>query len=320
MANVKFPRSGSLQFWPRVRAKRQYPVVKSWAQSKEVKLQGFAGYKVGMMHAITTIVDPLSKAKKTMEKVLPLTIIECPSMKIASIKLYKNGIVKTEIINSKLDKELAKKIKIPKKATKKIEDIKPEEYDDIKITIYTQPKQTGIGKKKPEVFEVAIGGSVEEKINFAKENMQKEITIKDVFTEGQSLDVHGVTKGKGTQGPVRRFGIHIRQSKSEKTKRGPGSLGPWCGQRHIMWRVPHAGKMGYHTRTEFNKQIIKIGEKPEEININGGITRYGVVKNNYVLVKGGVIGPKKRMVILTKSIRPNPKKERKIPPIKFIRK
>ena len=52
--------------------------------------------------------------------------------------------------------------------------------------------------------------------------------------DGDQLDFHCVTKGKGYQGPVKRFGIQIRARKAEKTKRGPGSLGSWKGQQQMM--------------------------------------------------------------------------------------
>ena len=87
-----------------------------------------------------------------------------------------------------------------------------------------------------------------------------------------------------------------RTHKAEKTKRGPASLGAWCGQGKMMYRVAHAGQMGYWQRTEHNKQILKIGSKPEEINPKGGFKHYGVVKNSYVLFMGSVIGPSKRMI------------------------
>ncbi|MBI5072518.1 50S ribosomal protein L3, partial [Candidatus Woesearchaeota archaeon] len=84
--------------------------------------------------------------------------------------------------------------------------------------------------------------------------------------------------------------------KSEKTKRGPGSLGGWISQAHFMYRVAHAGQMGYHNRTEWNKWIVKISDKPEEINPKGGFIHYGNVKNEYILVKGSVQGPAKRLI------------------------
>mgnify|MGYP001594856626 FL=1 len=71
-----------------------------------------------------------------------------------------------------------------------------------------------------------------------------------------------------------------------------------------MWRTAHAGKMGYHLRTEYNKQIIKIGNKPEEINTKGGTLDYGIVKNTYLLIKGSLGGPSKRLIKLTEPTRP----------------
>jgi len=47
------------------------------------------------------------------------------------------------------------------------------------------------------------------------------------------VDSKTFTKGKGFQGPVKRFGISLRSHKSEKVIRGPGSLGPWKGQTKL---------------------------------------------------------------------------------------
>ena len=125
-----------------------------------------------------------------------------------------------------------------------------------------------------------------------------------------------VTRGKGFQGPVKRFGISIRQHKSEKSIRNPGSLGPWCGQGHIMWRVAHAGKMGYHLRTEYNKQILKFITDPKEVFFKGGIINYGNAKNPVILIKGSVAGPKKRLIIFQKASRA--KKQPQLPIIQNI--
>jgi len=137
-----------------------------------------------------------------------------------------------------------------------------------------------------------------------------------VFEEGNWADIRGISTGKGYQGPVKRFGIAIRHHKSEKTKRGPGSLGGWSAQGHVMYRVAHAGQMGFHQRIEYNKQILKIGNKPEEINPKGDFLHYGKVKTDYLLVKGSVIGPTKRMLLLTKPLRPKPQEQ--LPTIQYI--
>ena len=52
MGQSHAPRHGSMQFWPRKRARRMYPRVRSWADCKDAKPLGFAGYKVGMTHVI----------------------------------------------------------------------------------------------------------------------------------------------------------------------------------------------------------------------------------------------------------------------------
>lgn len=70
-----------------------------------------------------------------------------------------------------------------------------------------------------------------------------------------------------------------------------------------MWRTAHAGKMGYHLRTEYNKWLVKISNKPDEINIKGGFLGYGVVKNNHILIKGSLGGPQKRLIRFTESRR-----------------
>lgn len=306
MGKAHNPRHGSMQFWPRRLARRIYSRVRSWPNQKEIGLLGFSGYKAGMTQALV-VDNRKTSSTKGMQITLPVTVVECPPIKIASSRFYKktiNGLkLVSEIYAEKLDKEISKKISTPKKSKNKIEDIK--EFDDIRINVYTQPKLTGIGKKKPELYEVGLGGSKEDKVNFVKENLGKEIKIGDVFKEGDQLDFHCVTKGKGYQGPVKRFGIQIRARKAEKTKRGPGSLGSWKGQQHMMYRVAHAGKMGCHTRTEYNKLLLKIGEKPEEVNPKGGFVNYGVVKGNYIIVKGSIGGARSRVIRMVKAIRPN---------------
>jgi large subunit ribosomal protein L3 len=296
-----------MQVWPRVRAKRIYPGPKGFSSSKDAAIEGFAGYKVGMTHIIIT--DGRKNSMTKGEDIsMPVTIVECPPIRIAGVRFYKKGYKSTNVftdILAKPDKELSRKIDVPKKESKKLDDMKPEDFDDLRVLVQTQPKMTGIGKKKPELFEMCIGGSKEDRLNFAKENLGKELHVKDVFKEGQVVDIHSVTKGKGTQGPVKRFGVKVRNHKSEKTTRGPGSLGGWTCQGHVMYRIAHAGQMGFHNRVDYNKQIMMIGEDPEQVNAKGGFVRYGKVKNPYILLKGSVPGPSKRMIRMSTAIRPD---------------
>jgi len=299
-----------MQFWPRKKAKSEVVRIRSWAESKEAKPLGFAGYKAGMTHVFITDNRPNSITKGEDIR-MPVTVIECPPIKVAGFILYKKDAyglhAASQILADKLDKDLAKNFPLPKKTVKKAADVKIDDYADLRLLVFTQPKLTGIGKKKPELFELGIGGDLNAKFEYAKNNLGKEIKVQDVFKEGQAVDTRAVTRGKGFQGPVKRFGVAIRRHKSEKTKRGPGSLGPWHGL--LNWTVSHAGQTGYHQRVEYNKWLLKLGNNPDEINPKGGFLRYGVIKNNFILLKGSIQGPAKRLIKLVQPLHPN----RKIP-------
>ncbi len=320
MSNVRKPRAGSMQVWPRKRAARQYPKVRAWAQTSEKKALGFAGYKVGMTHTI--IVNNIKTSKTKGDEIFcPCTVLECPPLKVAGVKLYSQTIygfqTKTQINSKSLDKELVERkllTKHKKSNEENLSKLSASDFDDLTLIVHTQPKLIHL-KKKPEVFEIGLGGSKEDKLNFAKEKLGKELSVRDVFAEGNQIDTHAVTIGKGFQGPMKRFGITRRRHKSEKSIRNPGSLGGWQAQGHVMYRVAHAGQMGYHVRTEYNKQILKISDKPEEINIQGGFSRYGVVNATYILLRGSIAGPKKRMIRINQAIRPNPKITKEAPSI-----
>ncbi len=301
MPDINSPRKGTIQFWPRKRARRAYPRLKSKPKTKDIKLLGFAGYKAGMTHVIVEDTRPTSMTKN--ENVMwPVTVIECPPMKALSIRFYKKtteGLkLISEIFSKNTTKEIIRKLKPGKNSEA------PKDYDELRLVIYTQPKLTGVGQKKPQVFEMGIGGNSKEgQLEYAKQLLDKEIKLSDVFKQGQFLDVHAVTKGKGFQGTVKRFGVRIRQHKAEKTKRGIATLGSWKPKR-VDFRVAQAGKTGYNQRTEYNKLALKIGNDAKEINPKGGFKQYGIVKNEYMLIKGSIPGIQKRLIIMSEPVRP----------------
>jgi large subunit ribosomal protein L3 len=311
------PRYGSMQYWPRKRAKGSRAKVGTWPGNQNVL--GFAGYKVGMTHVMITDNKPTSETKG-QDIVCPVTIVECPALKVIGVRFYKKtnyGLQPlSQVFCENVDKTLSRSICVPKKPAKKFDDFKA--YDDIAIIVCTQPRLTSIGKKKPEVFEIRIGGKIEDKAKIAKEKLGKEISLSDVFKEGESIDIHAITKGKGFQGPVKRFGISMKSHKSEKARRNPGSLGGWSAQGHVMYRVAHAGQMGYHIRTDFNKQILKIGNNAEEIMQKGGFIRYGLIKSQYALISGSLPGAKKRLITLTHPLRPDRNVPKEAPSITYI--
>ncbi|MBI4449110.1 50S ribosomal protein L3 [Candidatus Woesearchaeota archaeon] len=308
MPTIRQPKKGTWQFWHRARARRPHARIRTYRDSADTKPLGFAGYKAGMGHAIVMDNRPNSPNFKTKISI-PFTIIECPPLRVAGIALYSKdgyGLHKAGQINAeKLDKELGRKVTLPKKKGDPLlnHPTTITNIADVKLIVHTQPKLINL-KKTPELFELGIGGKTpSDKLAAAQRFLGKDITIKDVFAEGHQIDVHAITKGHGIQGPVKRFGVSLRSHKSEKTKRGPGNVGPWAGNR--SWTVSHAGQMGYHQRFQHNSLVLRIGEKGADITPAGGLAHYGVVSQNYLLVKGSVGCPTKRLIKLTPSIRPN---------------
>ncbi len=307
------PRRGSMGVWPRKRANKPRPRVRGWAVLKDSMLSAFPGYKVGMAQALVQD-NGVNSMTKGQNIVIPTTIIECPPINVFGVVFYKHTSYGPKTIITALSPQLDKKtlsraITIPKNH-KKIEDVKEESFDDLRLLIHTNPRKTSVGKKKPEVFEMSVGGDKKAKLEYAKQVLGKEVNVNEILSVGSLIDAHSITKGKGYQGPVKRFGVAIRHHKSEKTKRGPGSLGPWHGPK--MWRVSHAGQMGYHQRIDYNKRILSFETDPAKVNPSGGFVRYGFVKSNYLVIKGSLPGPKKRMILLRKASRPSKIKEQLI--------
>lgn len=299
MPETHKPRDSSLQYWPRKRASRQYPSIKHWPESKENKPLAFAGYKAGMTKVF---LKDNKKGSPTYGQTIshPVTILETPPLLVLGLRYYKDKKSIGEVYGKNIPKDIKKYLKISKKSKE------PKDYEDIRLIVSTQPKKTGMGKKKPEVVEVPMGGKIEEKTKKAKELIGKKLKIEDIFEEGGFVDIIGVTKGKGFQGVVKRHGVKIRGRKDEEHHRQIGVIGT-RGAARVLYTVPQPGQMGFNRRTEFNKQIYKIGENKEEVNPNGGFVNYGDVKGSYTLIKGSVPGPKKRLIILRAPVRQSKK-------------
>ena len=290
---------GSLQFYPRVRAKKVIPNV-NWAPvKKEGKgLLGFIGYKVGMISvwAKDNTEHSLTKSKRIA---IPATILECPVLKIYSVRFYKGDKVMKDVVVTN-DKDLKKKVKLVKEVKQLGEE---KDFDDVRVIVYSDVKSAGFSKKRADMLEIGLSGSNDEKMNFIKEKIGKEISVTEVFGEGL-VDVRGVTKGFGTQGPVKRFGIGLKAKKSEKGQRRPGSLAPWHPAR-VTFRAPQAGQTGYQNRMTYNNLILKVGKIGEDdINKDSGFHKYGKIKTEYLVVKGSIPGPKKRGIVITPAIKP----------------
>jgi len=308
MPEVKKPREGSLAFYPRKRAARIYPNIDTYPSLDKTIPLAFAAYKVGMGHVIA-LDNRKNSPTYGMQISIPVTILEVPPLKVIGVRFYQKttrGLkVLTEIYSKDLPKELERKAKIKSNfSEQKIEEVKKnaEKISNVRLIIATEPKKTGLGKKKPEIFEIEVGGkNSKEKIEYALSLLGKEFLPNEAFKEGEVVDVIAVTKGKGTQGPVKRFGIKIQGRKAKEKLRHVGSLGQERPGK-VRWTVPMAGQMGFQTRTELNKRILKFGNG-NEINPKSGFKRYGIIKSSFVIIEGSVPGSKKRLVMIRKAIR-----------------
>ena len=318
---VSAPHRSSLGY-RRVRARKILPAPRAWPKYEgPPKLLGFVGIKAGMTHVIYIEDRPRSHLANR-ERSVPVTVIETPPIVVFGLRGYARtpyGLkIVAELHSTTVKEQLVRKIKLPKSYDfeKKKENFesKLDIISDLRAIIHSQPYLTGIGMKTPHITEIKIGcNTIKEGYDYGLSLLGKEVLIRDVFKPGEFVDTIGVTKGKGFQGPVKRHGVKILQHKSKGTKRGVGSIGPWHPAR-TMWTIPRYGQMGYHRRTEYNKRIMLIGSDGSEIVPKGGFVKYGLVKNNYVLLKGSVPGPKKRPIFLREPMRtpPQPEKEPQI--------
>jgi large subunit ribosomal protein L3 len=330
MPKINRPRRGSLAFSPRKRAKSPIPKYQSWPLYEGAPvLQGFAGYKVGMTHVIM-VDDHKSSPTEGKEIMVPVTVVEVPSMKVAAIRAYSRDTygkhALTEIWADQLDSVLGRRITMPKNydkkaALKKFSDtMNTGTIVELYAVTYTQPSAlSGVPKKVPDLMEIKVGGSdIRKQFEFAQGLLGNEVTLNNVVQTGAYADITAITTGKGTNGAVKRWGIALRKRKHSVggKERHLGTLGPW-NPHHVRWQVPQIGQLGFQQRTEFNKRILKFSENTSEITPAGGFLHYGVLKNSYILVKGSIPGPVKRLIRIRPAIRQGEHVVR-MPTIQFV--
>ena len=279
MATIHRPRRGSLAYSPRKRAKSEVPRIRSWPEEDKARIAGFAGYKAGMTH-VMMIDDRPRSLTEGMEISTPVTVLEVPPMNVVAVRAYEsyNGGLRPagELWAENLSPELSRAMTVPKKTRGTAPgDLVAlgDDIADVRVLVHTNPTLvSGIPKKVPEIMEMPInGGSMNDRLSFAQTLLGQQVPISSVFELGDLMDTSAVTKGKGTQGPVRRWGIAMAKRKHARTGkvRHVGNLGPWH-PAHISWRVPQLGQMGYHQRTEYNKRLMFIGTDGSKITPDGG--------------------------------------------------
>jgi len=335
------PRHGSLGFLPRKRAANIRGRVKSFPKDDKTKpchLTAFLGYKAGMSTIVRDLDRPGSKMHKR-EIVEAVTVVDTPPVVVVGVVGYvetPRGLrslttVWAEHLSDEIKRRFYKNwYKSKKKAFTKYaakyanqngEQIERElarikKYATVvRVLVHTQVKKTPLAQKKAHLAEIQVnGGSISDKVDFAKEHFEKTVSVDSVVEQNENIDVIAVTAGHGFEGVTHRWGTKKLPRKTHRGLRKVACIGAWH-PAHVMWTVARAGQRGYHSRTSINHKVYRVGKGDDEANAAtefdrtkktitplGGFVRYGEIKNDFVILKGSIPGTKKRVVTLRKSL------------------
>lgn len=317
------PRRGSLAFYPRVRAKSEEARLRNWPELNDnTSLLGFAGFKAGQLQVMT--IDDKEKTPNFGKQLdNSSTVIATPPINIIGIRCYRKDLYGEKAFIDAYSKDFPKglerkfKTKYNEKSFERIES-SIDLISSFFAIASVFPKKANLSQKKPFVFEIGVSGKDNKtKYEYLKGILGKEIKISDVFQNGQLIDVSGITRGKGVEGPITRFGVKRKQHKSRKSVRALGTLGP-ISPAVVMYSVPRQGQRGFHQRTEYNKRILLVSSDVSSqtaslssklsINPPGGFKHFGLVTTDYIVVRGSIPGVPKRLVKMRQPIRNTTKK------------
>ena len=351
MSHRKFeaPRKGSLAYLPKRRTRHHHGRIRHFPRddaAKPVHLTAFMGYKAGMTHVVKYF--ERREGKKVIKKdiVHACSVVECPPMKVVGMvgyiqtprgmrtlatvwaaqldndvkrRFYKNWMNSKKKAFSKYADRFKQDDKSKTSIKRDLERIK-KYCTTVRVLCATQVRKLNLRQVKSHIMEIQVnGGTIAKKVDWAFSKFEQEVSVGEVFADNECIDTIGVTKGKGTQGVIKRFGINRLPRKTHRGLRKVACIGAWHPAA-VKWTVARRGQLGYHSRTEINKKIYRVGAGAVrgvtnnattaadaiEKNITpvGGFPHYGVVNQDFLLIKGGIIGIRKRPVILRKSIFP----------------
>jgi large subunit ribosomal protein L3 len=248
---------------------------------------GFPGYKAGTAHVIT--IDDRAKTPNFGKPLFNLSsVLSLPDAEVVGLRLYshENG------------QDLA--IADAKRADKTAVDRLPlDRTTRVAAVVSSVPRDVGLSQKKSVVLEVGVsGGDTKAQAEFVLGLLGKKVKFTDTFKAGMYVDVLGITKGKGFEGPITRFGVKRKQHKSRKSVRAVAVIGPWHPAA-VMYTVARAGQMGFHQRTETGKRILLTGNaSTSPVTPPGGFPHFGNIGGDYAVVRGSVPGPASRFVMV----------------------
>merc|ERR1712048_1336638 len=314
-------------------------------QAKPCHLTAFMSYKAGMTHIVRDMDRPGSKLHKK-EVAEAVSVLEAPPMVVVGFvgyvetprgpraltcvwaghlsdeckrRFYKNWYKAKHKAFTKYQKkwnEAQKGSEEPMAAEIK----RAKQYCQvIRAICHTQIGKVKLGQKKAHIKEIQVnGGTVEQKVDYVTGLFEQEVKVGDVFAQDEMIDIIGVSRGRGIDGVVTRWGCTRLPRKTHRGLRKVACIGSWHPAR-VQFQVPRSGQNGYHHRTEINKKIYRIGKAAKDdphsattendltekgITPMGGFSHYGEVTQDWVMVRGGVMGPRKHIITMRKSLLP----------------
>lgn len=168
-------------------------------------------------------------------------------------------------------------------------DVENDGYEAIQIG-YADKKESRVNK--PEAGHAKKANTTPKRyvreirgIDLAAYEVGQEVKV-DIFAEGEFVDVTGISKGKGFQGVIKRWGqSRGPMAHGSRYHRRPGSMGSIQANRVPKGkRLP--GHMGSETITIQNLEVIKVD-----------------AERNVILVKGSIPGPKNSFVKVKQTIK-----------------
>jgi len=298
-----------MAYRPRGRKGDFFPKVNTWAKLSggSPTLLGLPAVKVNTIHTIT--LDDREKTPNFGKPLFnPTSVLAVPDTVVAGLRVYTHESGGDRVLDEVYAKTLPKGVK-------KKTGVTPEKFAEewkgklAKITrlaavVVITPRDAGLTQKQPIIFEVGVGGGdTKAQFDYTLGLLGKPLKFSEVFKAGSYVDVVGITKGKGFEGPVTRFGVKRKQHKSRKSVRAVGVIGPWHPAA-VMYTIARAGQMGFHQRTETGKRILSISGKDTPITPPGGFEHFGIMRSDYALIRGTVPGSNRRIVVVRHPVKP----------------
>merc|ERR1712166_779541 len=222
--------------------------------SKPVHLTAFMGYKAGMTHVVRYMEK--REGKKTIKKdiVEAVTVVETPPCKVVGMVGYidtprglrafstvwaqnlPTGVLRRFYKNYSEDTASKKHVNRDIQRITKFCSV-------VRVLVATQIEKVNLRRKKCDLMEIQInGGNTAAKVAWAQSKFEGEVTVGEVFQNDEMVDTIAITRGKGTQGVIKRFGISRLPRKTRRGLRKVACIGAWHPSA-VKWTVARTGNL-----------------------------------------------------------------------------